>query len=147
MRPTLLRLALPIVLIALALPATALAQSAGDEQYADPFGNSNPKQQKAPSTAQKPAQSNQQTAQSNPGSDPTPPAATTSGTSSGKPTAGKQLPMTGLPTGVIAALGMILLVAGYAARSRLRPLVPSLLGRGPETLGRDILLTRRPPRR
>jgi hypothetical protein len=41
--------------LALALPATAAAQSAGDNQYLDPFANSTPAQTHHSSAATKPA--------------------------------------------------------------------------------------------
>jgi hypothetical protein len=147
MRPKTTLFALVLALIAVALPATAVAQSAGDEQYADPFGGTQKKQQRQPSSGT-PSQSTQRTAQSNPGTEPTPPAAAPAANGSSKATGtNKQLPRTGLPAGLIAALGLLTLLTGIALRSALRPLVPSLLGRSPTTLGKDVLLTRRPPKR
>jgi hypothetical protein len=146
MRPKMILLALLLALSVMALPATALAQSAGDKQYADPFGGTQKKPQKQPSSSS-PSQTDNQTAQSNPGTDPTPPTAAPAAKGSSSSSKGSQLPMTGLPTGLLAALGMLMLIAGYFLRSRLRPLVPSLLGGNPTTLGRDVLLTRRSPKR
>jgi hypothetical protein len=96
--------------LALSLPAAAFADSAGDNQYQDPFSNvpSQPKQQNnqssgtqgttqpsAPTTTSAPAQSNS-------GTDPTAHA--------------DQLPRTGFPLLPVAALGAALLGAGLVLR-------------------------------
>jgi hypothetical protein len=96
-----------ILLPALAAPGGALAQSAGDEQYQDPFaeteqapsgqgGGSGGGQdaQPAPAPAQAPASSAQ--------SEPAP----------GAPA----LPRTGFPAALAAAIGLVLLAAGVALR-------------------------------
>ena len=97
----------------LALPSAALAQSAGDEQYADPFGpteepnNSQGQQAQAPEAepAPAPAQSDEALGQSEPEI---------------APAAGPTLPTTGLPALVLAAGGALLLAGG----TTLRRLVP-----------------------
>jgi hypothetical protein len=99
--------ALLAAVLACAAPAAALAQNAGDEQYADPFGKVENKKkssgggqqgasgQGASTPAQQPTQSS--------GSQPTASSAQT-------------LPRTGLPAGVLAAAGFALLGAGAGLR-------------------------------
>jgi hypothetical protein len=95
----------------LALPAGALAQSAGDEQYADPFGpteqpeNSQGQQAQAPEQEVAPA--------------PTPaaePAAPAEEATASQETAAPTLPATGLPAAVLAAGGALLLAGGTTLR-------------------------------
>jgi hypothetical protein len=89
----------------LALPSGALAQSAGDEQYADPFEQ--PKEQ--PSGSQE---------------EPAPePAPAESGETAGatqtqvvQQTDSPTLPATGLPVALLAGAGGLLLVAGTTLR-------------------------------
>jgi hypothetical protein len=95
------------MLAALALPASAAAQGAGDEQYKDPFAGQQPKTQpEAPAGSgagggSAPAQATQTA----------PPAATTQATPSG------ELPRTGFGGGVLLlAYGWALLVGGAALR-------------------------------
>jgi hypothetical protein len=99
----------------LALPPAALAQSAGDEQYADPFGQ-----------AEKPGGSQDQQTQTP--AAPTAPAtapAEQSGAALGdsqavaEQTGAPTLPATGLPVGVLAAAGGLLLASGTTLRRRL----------------------------
>jgi hypothetical protein len=110
---------LPIVLaalmLALALPAAALAQGAGDEQYQDPFGDeqSQPTATATPPPAQPPATPSQPaapapTATPAPQSGPAPAAAPPSG--------GRQLPYSGADAGLLALAGAALLGAGLALR-------------------------------
>jgi hypothetical protein len=109
-----------VVAFALAVPASALAQSAGDEQYQDPFGGEDQSQsqggsggggsaQPAPAPAATPAPA-------------TPAAGTTEAApaAAGAHAAGRQLPYTGAPTGVVLIAGTILLGGGIALRVRLR---------------------------
>jgi cytoskeletal protein RodZ len=100
----------------LALPATALAQGAGDEQYSDPFGTEQGQQQEAtpqptpapatpaPSTPA-PAQSPQSPSAPAPAQAPAPSAA--------------QLPITGPDAGLVALAGALLLGGGVGLRLRL----------------------------
>ena len=132
-----------ICLAAAGTPA-ALAQNAGDDQYADPFGDL-PEEQggggdtgsgspEQPQAAPAPAPA--------PDSSAVDPATPSTGTSTASGTA-QQLPRTGLPAGVPAAIGVALLGSGL--------LLSFLLGR-PERLlaavtGRpDSILHRAPPR-
>jgi LPXTG-motif cell wall-anchored protein len=106
--PTLIAAAL------LAAPGGALAQSAGDEQYQDPFGADEPAQsdqrQSAPQSGASPAQ---------PGSQPAPsgsqPAAEGQAGQQGVP----ELANTGSPVALLAAGGALLLAAGLLLRRRL----------------------------
>jgi hypothetical protein len=95
----------------LALPSAALAQSAGDEQYADPFG-----QVKDGGGGN--GQQNQAPAQSAPA--PAAPAQTATPTAdqavASQDTAAPTLPRTGLPAWYLALYGAVLLLAGTALR-------------------------------
>jgi hypothetical protein len=114
-RGTLLAL---VCAVLLALPASALAQSAGDNQYQDPFSgqapsSSQPKQ--APSAGGGNAGATAgATAQAAPAS----PAGATS-QSQQSPAA--TLPRTGFPVGLPLAYGLVLLLSGVALRRGARP--------------------------
>jgi hypothetical protein len=112
-------LAAVVALVAAApAPVPALAQSAGDEQYEDPFAGQDPggsddntqqqEQQQTPAPA--PAEPAQATPDS---STPSTPAATPA---SQQP----ELPRTGLDAVPILAIGAVLLGGGVALRVRLR---------------------------
>jgi len=94
----------------LALPGVALAQSAGDEQYNDPFGE-----------VEEPSGSQEEPAQA-PEAAPTPAQSDDSlGTSEPEVTeeaAAPTLPATGLPAGFLAGTGALLLAAGTMLRRR-----------------------------
>jgi hypothetical protein len=94
----------------LALPCAALAQSAGDEQYADPFG-----QVQDPNSGQ--GQQSQAPAQSAPA-----PATATQTTGADQSVAsqetGPTLPRTGLPAVLLAGTGALLFGAGTSLRRR-----------------------------
>ena len=93
----------------LVLPSAALAQSAGDEQYADPFGQTDDQggsdgqqaQAPEPEPAPAPAQSDEALGQSEPE------IATT---------AAPTLPATGLPAALLAGSGALLLAGGTTLR-------------------------------
>jgi LPXTG-motif cell wall-anchored protein len=99
------------------LPSAAAAQSAGDEQYSDPFGGGKDQTQAqatpapaataAPAPAAEPAQAPAAPA----------PAAATQPAPAG---AQAQLPRTGAAPWLPALLGMVLLAAGVALRARAR---------------------------
>ena len=97
----------------LAFPAAAAADSAGDNQYQDPFSNvpSQPKKKKTqsqqPATSTTPAPSPSAPATSTPTATT---AAPSSSTSSG------QLPRTGFPLLPVAAVGAALIGAGLGLR-------------------------------
>jgi LPXTG-motif cell wall-anchored protein len=105
---------LAAVVLAL-LPAAAAAQSAGDEQYSDPFGGKDqspaqatpapaPAAPTAPAPAAQPAQAQA-------------PAAPAQPAPAGAPV---QLPRTGADAWLPALLGLALLSAGVALRARAR---------------------------
>jgi hypothetical protein len=117
-RGTLLAL---VCALLLAMPASALAQSAGDNQYQDPFsgqtqggGNSGG----GGSSGGGNAQASPQTAQAAPAS----PSATTS-QGQQQPTGGASgtLPRTGFLTPLPLAYGLVLLLGGAALRRGARP--------------------------
>jgi LPXTG-motif cell wall-anchored protein len=103
-----------VAVVSLALlPAAAAAQSAGDEQYTDPFGNSSQPQAQstpAPAAPTQPAQPAQAPATSAPAA-PTQPAPAA---------APAQLPRTGEDAWLPALLGLALLSAGVALRAHAR---------------------------
>ncbi|HYI20806.1 MAG TPA: LPXTG cell wall anchor domain-containing protein [Solirubrobacteraceae bacterium] len=110
------------VLLGLALPAGAGAQSPGDEQYQDPFGGQQPQEEPAATPeptpaptaapAPDPAQEPAPTATAQPASEPAPTAP--SGGSGGD----GELPRTGAPTGLVAAAGAAMLAGGLVLRRR-----------------------------
>jgi LPXTG-motif cell wall-anchored protein len=125
------RLVVALTGLALAFPGTALAQSAGDDQYSDPFGgggggggNSSatptptPAAPSAPSTSSTAPSTSTSTAPSSAGAAATPaPAASATApvtTSSG------QLPYTGADAGLLALAGVLCIGGGVALRVRLR---------------------------
>src|SRR5215211_8220414 len=103
------------VLLALT-PAAAGAQSAGDEQYEDPFANQQPQAQATPAPAADPAE---ETATPAPGAQATPAPATPAPAAAAQPAAGAapaqaELPRTGGDARLTALLGLGLLSAGVA---------------------------------
>ncbi len=94
--------------LACAAPAAALAQNAGDEQYADPFGKVENKKKSSGGGQQ--GSSGQGT--STPSQQPT----QSSGSQAPAAAPAQTLPVTGLPAGVLAAAGLTLLGAGAALR-------------------------------
>ncbi len=93
------------------LPAAAAAQSAGDEQYSDPFAGQSPSATPAPTQA--PA-NGAQPAQATPAPAAAAPAA------GNAPAQAAQLPRTGWDAVVPGALGLVLMSAGVALRARVR---------------------------
>jgi LPXTG-motif cell wall-anchored protein len=94
------------------VPAAASAQSAGDEQYEDPFGDEQPQSQATPAPTQAPAAA--------PAQAPTTPAPTAPTQSATTPSAQGQLPRTGGDAWLPALLGLVLLSAGVALRAHAR---------------------------
>ena len=96
------------------LPASAAAQSAGDEQYEDPFGEeqsqATPTATPAPAQPAEPAQS--APAQPAPAEPAPAPAAA--------PAQAAQLPRTGSDAVLPGVLGLILVAAGVALRAHVR---------------------------
>jgi hypothetical protein len=101
--------ALLLAVSLLALPAAAMAQGAGDEQYADPFGQTEEpngsQEEPAPEAAPAPAA-------------PETPAAPAEQAVTAQDTAAPTLPATGLPAFLLASAGSILLASGAALRRR-----------------------------
>jgi hypothetical protein len=94
----------------LALPSAALAQSAGDEQYADPFG-----QVDEPNGSQgEPAETPEAAPAPAPAQTTAPAEQAVVSQEAGAPT----LPATGLPAGLLAGTGALLLAAGSTLRRR-----------------------------
>ena len=104
--------------LALAAPAAALAQNAGDEQYADPFGKVQHK--KSGSGTQQGSQGTQQGTSSGQGSSQpsTQGAPATSSQTATAAPAQQTLPRTGAPVGLFAATGAAMLCGGAALRRR-----------------------------
>ena len=107
-----MRRALSLLLAALmlAVPSAAFAQSAGDEQYADPFDQ--PQQpsgsQEAPAQTQAPAPAPAQGGDTGAAAE----------TQVAQQTDAPSLPATGLPVGLLAGTGALLLAAGTTLRRR-----------------------------
>jgi hypothetical protein len=97
----------------LALPSAALAQSAGDEQYADPFGQVKDDGGSQGQQDQAPAQS----APAAPAQTATP-TATADEAVAPQDAGGPTLPRTGLPAALLAGTGALLLGAGGSLRRR-----------------------------
>ena len=95
------------------LPAAAAAQSAGDDQYADPFANEQ-KPSPTPAATQAPAAAAQPAQATTPAPTAAAPAA------SNAPAQAAQLPRTGWDAGVPGVLGLLLMSAGVALRARVR---------------------------
>jgi LPXTG-motif cell wall-anchored protein len=103
---------LAALVVALAFPAAALAQGAGDEQYQDPFGDEQSQQE--PTQTATPAPPTQAPAQPSQAA----PAPTVAPAPAPAPTSGRQLPYTGGEAGWLALAGAVLLASGVALRRR-----------------------------
>ena|SRR5215210_4356443 len=101
--------ALLLAVSLLALPAAAMAQGAGDEQYSDPFGQTDEpngsQDQPAPEPEAAPAA-------------PATPAAPAEQATASQDAAAPTLPATGLPAFLLASAGAMLLASGVALRRR-----------------------------
>jgi hypothetical protein len=101
--------ALLLAVSLLALPAAAMAQSAGDEQYSDPFGQTDQpngsQDEPAPDADAAPAA-------------PATPAAPAEQAVTSQEAAAPTLPATGLPAFLLASAGGMLLASGAALRRR-----------------------------
>jgi hypothetical protein len=100
--------ALLLAVSLLALPTAAMAQSAGDEQYSDPFGQTDEpngsQDNPAPEPEAAPA--------------PATPAAPAEQAVTSQDAAAPTLPATGLPAFLLASVGAMLLASGAALRRR-----------------------------
>jgi LPXTG-motif cell wall-anchored protein len=119
------RIACLLAALSLASPATALGQSAGDEQYEDPFapetgqsggggGGEQPEAAPEPATPAQPAPEPAATESQQPQEAPQP----------AQPAAQQQLPRTGSDAGWLALSGTLLLIGGVALRVRLSEPAP-----------------------
>jgi LPXTG-motif cell wall-anchored protein len=101
-------LALFLALSMLALPSVAAAQSAGDEQYADPFG-----QTEQPNGSQE-----QPAPEPQPAPAPATPAAPAEQAVASQQAQAPTLPATGMPAHLLASMGALLLASGALLRRR-----------------------------
>jgi hypothetical protein len=118
-----------VTFVALAAPGAALAQSAGDDQYQDPFGGSGGSSGGSGGSGGSGSSSGGSSTPSTPAA-PAAPTTTTSSSSSAPATTAQaptvtsrsQLPYTGSPVaaGLLAAAGGVLLAGGLTLRVRLR---------------------------
>ena len=101
--------------LALSAPGAALAQSAGDDQYRDPFAEENGGQQGG-------SNGGDTGGGSTPAPAPAPAPAPPAGTSAADPTAttADTLPRTGAGAGWMTAAGLVLIAAGAGLRRSLR---------------------------
>ena len=97
---------------ALAAPAGALAQSAGDDQYTDPFGNEPATPQPAPQQPSTPPASGAEGSTATADTEIAPSA--TDAQADGE--SGATLPVTGLPVVALAGAGIVLLLGGAGLR-------------------------------
>jgi len=121
------RLATFAAAVLLAAPSPALAQSAGDDQYEDPFagenqgGGSGEPAAPEPSAPAAPAPDVPDTGTAAPDTGADAPDIGTAAQESGPaPAAQPQLPYTGAKTGAVMLAGSIMLAAGLVLRVRLR---------------------------
>ena len=118
------RLAALLVALALLAPASAFAQSAGDEQYADPFGDNQSQSDNQGSSNDQGSSSGggTTTAQAAPTATPAPAQAPAPAPASAQVApAAAQLPRTGGDPITPAVAGFWLLLGGVALRARVRP--------------------------
>ena len=103
-------------------PGAAFAQSggAGDDQYVDPLGGGSQQHQKSGSSNSSGSSSNQPALSNSPALSAQASPTTSSSASSSSSASAQTLPRTGADTGVVAAIGAALLLAGAALRRRLR---------------------------
>jgi hypothetical protein len=99
------------------MPASALAQGAGDDQYSDPFGSD---QEKATPTATPRAPAATATPAPAPAQAAATPAPNQPGPSATPASPGPRLPYTGLEDWLPGVGGALLLGAGLTLRARLR---------------------------
>jgi hypothetical protein len=103
--------ALILALFLLALPAVAAAQNAGDEQYADPFGQTDQPNgsqgEQGGGNTQEPAAPAQEAAPAAPAQEQA---------VASQDTAAPTLPRSGLPAHLLAGAGALLLAAGLTLR-------------------------------
>jgi hypothetical protein len=105
-----LLLMLALAVAVAVVPATSFAQSAGDDQYVDPFqddetggGNGNQGDNDTPTTPDETVSQ-------------APATTAETGVADEAATSGATLPRTGLPTGELVLIGVVLLGGGFALR-------------------------------
>src|SRR5215210_1291053 len=103
--------ALLLAVSLLALPAAAMAQNAGDEQYSDPFGQTDQPNGSQDEPATEPDAAPAPAA-------PAEPAAPADEATAAQDSAAPTLPATGLPAFLLAGAGAMLLASGAALRRR-----------------------------
>jgi hypothetical protein len=110
--------ALIAAVVAFAAPAAALAQNAGDEQYADPFGKVQNKKKSSSGNQGTQGTSGPQGASGQGTSGSSQPVQSAPATQSSQTTAtpAQTLPRTGLPAGLVAGAGAALLGGGAFLR-------------------------------
>jgi len=104
-------------MLAFAVPAGALAQTPGDDQYTDPFGGSQDEGGGTSDGDDAPAEPEPDPA---PAPDPAAPAAESAQNPAPDASGGEQLPYSGADAGLLALGGVVLLSSGVALRVRLR---------------------------
>jgi hypothetical protein len=117
-------LAALLVVVGLAVPSAALAQSAGDNQYQDPFGGDSGGQQGSSGGDQGSSSGGSgttTTAQAAPTVTPVPTAPAIAPPTQNAAPAAQQLPRTGGDPITPAVAGFWLLLGGVALRARVRP--------------------------
>ena len=105
------RLVTLVCALALAVPATAAGQSAGDEQYEDPFAPGSAEPEATPAPAPAPAAG---------GGETTAPVPAPAPDSAPEASAAQELPYTGADAEIVFAAGAALLAGGVALRLRVR---------------------------
>ncbi len=111
-------LAALLTALALACPGTAFAQSAGDDQYEDPFGSGGAGAGAARAGGHPGARAGSAPEAVPQAAPETAPAAQATPAPAAPASQGRQLPYTGVETGLVAAAGALLIGAGVTLRRR-----------------------------
>lgn len=115
------RIAALAATLALIAPASAFAQSAGDEQYQDPFGGDEQSQDDSSQDPDTPTSSDDAgSGTTTPTQTPAPTGAEPSASAAQASPAAEQLPRTGGDVVLPAVAGFWLLLGGVALRARVR---------------------------
>ena len=103
-------LAAIVAALCLAIPASAFAQSAGDDQYADPFDETESSQPAAPK------EDTPSRVVASPGTNTAAPTTSTSTTTTTNSTSAGQLAYTGFDLPLLFVTGAVMLLAGFTVR-------------------------------
>ncbi len=103
-----------ILLVLLAVPATTLAQSAGDDQYSDPLAGSEQPSSQGQGQPQSGSGQGSPAPQTSAPTQSAPSGSTQAGTEAGAASAGDALPRTGLNVVLLFAAAAPLLLGGFA---------------------------------